>query len=116
MIEIIIRSFLASLLPVPVYLDRNGNTAETFVVIDHTGGSEKNHVRTAIVAIQSYGASLYDAATLAETVHACMTDSLPALASIGAVKVNSGPYNYSPGDVPKEYRYQAVYEITYYGG
>lgn len=88
-----------------------GGGTPPFVVIQKTGGGEENHIRKATVAIQSYGASLYAAATLNEAVIAAMGGIL-AEPEIGACELNSD-YNYT--DTSKKiYRYQAVFELVHY--
>ncbi len=88
-----------------------GGGTPPFVLIERTGGGEENRLRTATVAIQSYGASLYDAAALNERVKAAM-DGLAELPEIAACELNSD-YNFTD-PAKKQYRYQAVYSLVYY--
>lgn len=88
-----------------------GGGTPPFVVIERTGGGEENHIRKAMVAIQSYGASMYAAAQLNEQVLVAM-DGLPALASVASCRLNSD-YNFTD-TTKKIYRYQAVFDIVYY--
>lgn len=81
-------------------------------IIQRTGGGTiEGHVGTAMVAIQSYGATLYEAAALNETLKAAMA-GMPALDDIASVRLNSD-YNYTD-TTKREYRYQAVYDIIHY--
>lgn len=80
------------------------------VVIEKTGSGVKNRLKDATLAIQSYGTSLYGAASLNEEVKTIMEEAL-SLDGIGRVKLNSD-YNYSDTD-KKRYRYQAVFDIVY---
>lgn len=116
MIEQILYDYLGTQLsPVPVYTERQASSPKKFVLIDHTGGGKENHLRRATVALQTYGASLLEAATLAETVVGLMTsdDGILSVPAVASVSLAGGPYNYSRSDT-KEYRYQAVFSITYY--
>lgn len=81
------------------------------VVVERTGGGNPNHIRTAMVAIQSYGQSKYQAALLHERVLEAMPGMI-AQDNISAVTLNS-EYDY-PDLTTKENRYQAVYNIVYY--
>ena len=88
-----------------------GGGTPPFVIIQRTGGGEENKIRRATVALQSYGASMYEAASLNERVVALM-DGLAALPEIGACRLNSD-YNYTD-TAKKQYRYQAVFDVVYY--
>ena len=88
-----------------------GGVAPPLVLIERTGGGEENHIRRATVALQSYGASLYLAASLNEQVKATMED-FAALPEIARCELNND-CNFT--DTTKRlYRYQAVYDIMYY--
>ena len=80
------------------------------VVIEKTGSGITNKLLSATLTIQSYGTSLYNAASLNEEVKTIMEDAL-SLDGIGRVKLNSD-YNYTDTS-KKRYRYQAVYDIIY---
>jgi len=97
---------LAAVMEVP-----EGGLTPPCCVIERTGGGIENQIRRATVAIQSYGASLYDAAALNEQVIAAM-ERLPELPQIGACDLNSD-YNYTD-TTKREYRYQAVFDVVYY--
>lgn len=81
-----------------------------FVVCEKTGDGQVNLVRTATFAVQSYGPSLLDAASLSETVYQIM-DGFVAESNVFRCKRISD-YNFTDTDT-KEYRYQSVYEIVY---
>lgn len=117
MIENIIRDFLESKLSVPVLMETPKRPDAKYVVIERTGGAQENHIPSAIITIQSYGESLYDAAALNEEVKSWMLDGmigLVTLGSIASVDLNSD-YNFTD-TTTKHYRYQAVYDITHYEG
>ena len=86
---------------------------KTFILVDHTGGSRRDKIRHATIAIQTYAPSAQEAAELAERVLVAM-DSLPGRDTITAADLNAGPYSF-PITATKQPRYQAVYEITYRG-
>ena len=111
MIEAIIRDYLLSVLSVPVYIDVPVNPPAKRVVIERTGGGKENQVRNAMVAVQSYGATKAEAAHLHEDV----LSKLPGIATgdvVSACDVNA-EYDYTD-TTTKQYRYQAVFDITYY--
>ena len=115
MIETIVRDFLESKLSVPVLMEVPKNTTSQFVIIEKTGGAQKNFISSAIITIQSYGASKLEAAELNEEVKGWMLDGMDGIISVddvASVNLNSD-YDFTDTST-KRYRYQAVYEITHY--
>ena len=111
MIEKIIRDYLLANLSVPVYVDVPAEPPEKYVVIERTGGGETEHIRSAMVAVQSYGASRYDAASLHESI-LVLLKNLKELDNISASDLNA-EYDYTD-TTTNRYRYQAVFDIIYY--
>lgn len=111
MIETIIRNYLKTELDVPVYIDVPASPPASYVSIERTGGREIEHIRTALIAIQSYGGSRLQAATLHESILALMK-SIITLDAISACDLNA-EYDYTDRQTDR-YRYQAVFDITYY--
>lgn len=82
-----------------------------YVLIDQTASSRRNHIVTTTIAIQSYGETLYEAYTLNESVKTAMDDFLD---TEGITRVSlETDYNYTD-TTTKQYRWQAVYQITHY--
>lgn len=96
---------------VPVYAEIPETNSGKFVVIEKTGATFENKIDSATIVIQSYADSLLDAAELNEEVKAAVFD-LISHDDIANVTLNSD-YNYTD-TATKRYRYQAVFEITYY--
>lgn len=94
---------------VPVYMEVPKTPPAVYVVIDKTGSAEADRLRTATIAIQSIGSSLYDAACLSELVISSMKQA--AIENVFGIKLDSD-YNFTDTET-KEYRYQAVFDITY---
>ena len=99
-----------------VFAERPETIPPSYIVLEKTGTSTTNMITTSTVAIQSccdsmQGKSFLDAAELNEEVKAAM-EGLITLDDIVMVNLNSD-YNYTDSST-KEYRYQAVYEITHY--
>lgn len=111
MIEEVILNHLSSALDVPVYMEMPEDCGGSFVVIEKTGSSSVNRITSATFAIQSYGATLYEAATLNESVKTAM-DAMIERNDISRVGLNSD-YNYTDTAM-KQYRYQAVFVVVYY--
>lgn len=82
-----------------------------YVLIDKTGSSRNNHIITSTFAIQSYGETLYDAMLLNEKVTQAM-DGFIELNQITRVELETD-YNFTNTET-KQYRWQAVYQITHY--
>ena len=110
MIEITILNYLRQLLNVPVYMEEPKKPPESYVLIEKTAGSKKNHILSATLAIQSYAGTLYGAAKLNEEVKAAMEQSI-AISNVSKAALNSD-YNFTDTST-KRYRYQAVYNMTY---
>lgn len=110
MIEKIILDFLNENLEVPVLMEKPKNQLDEYVLIEKTGSSESDFIKSATVAIQSYSTTLYKAAVLNEEVKGAMYN-LVSLASISKAKLNTD-YNFTD-TTTKRYRYQAIYDITY---
>ena len=111
MIEKIIRDYLLTVLDVPVYVDVPADPPETYVIIQRTGGSETEHIRSAVVAIQSYGPRKTAAAELHEQVLELLPDIADGV-KVSACDVNA-EYDFTD-TTTKRYRYQAVFDIIYY--
>ena len=72
MIEKTILDYLGSKLAESVYMEVPEDPPQSFAVIEKTGSGEENGIFTATLAVQSHAETLYDAATLNETVKAAM--------------------------------------------
>lgn len=119
MIETIIRDYLEGALSgVPVFLEMpmvpDEELPTEFVLVERIAGSKTNQIDFASFAFKSYSTQrLYNAALLDESVRRAMEQAV-TLDSIASVRLAS---NYNFTDVAtKRYRYQAVYDIYYYGG
>lgn len=111
MIELIVRKYLISKLEIPVVFEHQKNLPEQFILIQKTGSSRENFLNSSTIAIQSYGASLFDAAKLNEKIKNLMYD-LIEVPEVARVKLNSD-YNFTDTET-KRYRYQAIFDINYY--
>lgn len=111
MIEKIILDYLTGAGVNAVMEIPEGGVVMPYVVIEKTGGGDENHINSATVAIQSYGASLYQAALLNDQIVALMED-IVLLPEVSACELNSD-YNFTD-TTKKEYRYQAVYDLVYF--
>lgn len=111
MIEKTIRDYLAAISNIPVYTELPADYTRPCIVIEKTGGSIENYIKSATVAIQVYGNSLYEAVSYNETLIEDMLKII-TLNDIASCRLNS-TYNYTD-TTTKEYRYQSVFNITYY--
>ena len=102
--------YLGSNLDVPVVMEAPDQTTG-YVLIDQTGSSRTNLIISTTFAIQSYGASLYDAMVLNDEVKDAMV-GFAELDEITRVELETD-YNYT-NTATKQYRWQAVYLITHY--
>lgn len=95
---------------VSAYMEEPKSPSAKYVLMEKTGSSESDHVKTATFALQSYGSSMEEAVDLNEEVKDVMENFWES-ADIYACKLNSD-YNFTDTQT-KRYRYQAVYNITY---
>lgn len=112
MIEKVVLDYLNdNLTGVKAYMERPKNEPKKYVLIQKTGSGLSDHISNSTFALQSYANSLFDAASLNESVKEAMLE-IDALDAIANVRLNSD-YNYT--DATKEkYRYQAVFDIKHY--
>lgn len=110
MIETIILNYLKLKMNVEVQMEDEKKHRE-YILIEKTGGGEENHIKKAMIVIQSFADSLYRAAEMNEEVKKAMKE-IVELEDISKCDLNTD-YNYT--DVArKKYRYQAVFDITHY--
>lgn len=111
MIETIVLDYLSNALSVPVDMEIPAEMPESFCYVEKTGSTCENRICTAMIAVQSYAKTLYEAACLNEQVKAAM-EEMAELAEICHVSLNS---DYKFTDTQrKRHRYQAVFNITHY--
>ncbi len=110
MIEMIVLEYLESVLEVPVYPEKPEKEPKAYVLIEKTGSSTEDFIKTATIALQSYAGTLFLAAELNEKVKAAM-DNIIILDSVSKSKLNTD-YNFTD-TTKKKYRYQAVYDLVY---
>lgn len=111
MIELVIIDYLESALNVPVSMEEPNKTGP-HIVIERIGSSERNMINKPSFAIQSYGETLYEAATLNERLKEAMKKIMFSKTEITKCTCETD-YNFTDTST-KKYRYQAIFEITHY--
>jgi len=110
MIETIICNYLSGVLDCPVKATKNDRPPGRSVFVERTGGNGR-FIKHTTVAIQSYGTSMYEAAQLNDEV----IEKLYGMVTLNEITKVSLNQNYNFTDLEtKEYRYQAVFDITHY--
>lgn len=113
MIETVILDYLnSSDLGATVYMEVPKEPPTAFFILQKTGSTLENHIYRSTFAVQSYAASLYEAAEANENVKDLMLYGLIDEAEIVSVRLNSD-YDFSDTQT-KRYRYQAVFDIVHY--
>lgn len=102
--------YLGEALSVGVYME-SPEELTNYVLLDQTGSSRNDHIITTTIAVQSYAPSLYEAMVLNESIKAAM-EGFAQLANVTRVELDTD-YNFT-NTVTKQYRWQAVYNITHY--
>lgn len=92
------------------YGDTPRSGAFQYYLVQKTGSTNRNHLHTAQITIQSYGSSKSVAKTMNETLISAMA-GIVELENISACRLNSD-YDYTD-TAKRRYRYQAVFDITY---
>ena len=111
MIETIVLTALSNQLQVPVYMEVPEDKPASYVVLEKTGSERENRIDRATISAESIAGSLYEAASLNETVKGVM-DQLPQLTEEIFSAALVSDYNFTDTDT-KERRYLAAYNITY---
>lgn len=111
MIEKVILDYLSTTLNLPCSMEVPQNPPKEFIVIEKTSSGRSNYIESSTLAIQSYGESLYDAASISESVKEAMYNSI-TLDEIVSCRLNS-EYNFTDTRM-KQYRYQAVFDLVHY--
>lgn len=111
MIELTILQYLKTQLTEPVYMETPATVPARYVLMEKTGSTKTKRSHSSTFAFQSYAESLYQVVVLNELVKSAV-ENLVNLDEIGSVKLNSD-YNYTD-TTTKQYRYQAVFDITHY--
>ncbi len=110
MIEATMRDFLEENLNVPTYLEHEKSMPSEYIMIEKTGGSSNNFIFSSTLAIQSISTTMAKASKLNEKIKALLLLNVPK--SVSSCKLNSD-YNFTDTET-KKYRYQAVYDVTYF--
>ena len=98
---------------VSAYAEVTKNVPTKYIIVEQTGETVTDYIWHATVAIKSYSSvSLFDASLLNEDVLQLMLDEFVKDDDVAKVELNSS-YNFTD-TTTKTYRYQAVFDITYY--
>ena len=114
MIEVILKNFIDNNFDYPAYMEIPNGAPDIFFIIEKVGGSREDHIDSATVAVQTYAPSMYQAAKISNDMIDDILNHLTDCPEVTSVTLNSS-YNY-PNTSTKRYRYQALFEIYYYGG
>lgn len=111
-IEQDVLDFIGTMLTEPVYMERPVDPVAEYVLVEKTGSGKANQIMTATFAMQSISkTSLLKACELNEKVKV----AAEALVELGRVSRSAVVTDYNYTDTSrKEYRYQAVVQITHY--
>ena len=112
-IELIVLNYLADAQQdVPVYAEEPELPGERYIIVEKVGSNQTDRLDSALIAIQSYAPSMTETIELNRSVKLLMQRSPEVLQEITRCKC-TGDYNH-PDLSTNRYRYQAVFDITYY--
>lgn len=112
MIELDIMAYLAERCGVSAYLEEPADPPSRYILVERTGHSGDEKLASAMLIVQSYAPSLLKAAELSALARKAMYHAAEELSQITRCKC-TGDYNFTDTQTHR-YRYQAVYDITYY--
>lgn len=110
MIEKIVMDYLDDVMDDPAYMQEQDDEDRYYVVLK-VGSGNVNRIDSAMIEVQSYAPSRYQAAQMNYAMIEAM-DNIVTLDAIGSCKKNSD-YDYTD-TTKKGYRYQALFEIVHY--
>ena len=111
MIEITVMEFLSNSLGVPVHMEYPEKPTDRFLVLRRTDNKPENHIYTATFVAESYAETMLEAAKL----NGLAINALDRLTELDGVTASRHVTDYEFKDTKnKRYRYQAVYNLTYY--
>ena len=113
MIEVTLLNYLKSkITDIPIYMEIPKTMPERFYLIEKTSSSRSEYLYSSTFAVQSYGPSMYIAASMSEDIRDIILDEfINDEDSVSKVSLNS-EYNYTD-TAEKKYRYQAVFDIIH---
>lgn len=111
MIEKKIREYLKTILDIPVYLEEPETIPDEYIIVEKVGSGLRNHIKSAMIAVQSYSTSLSKTIDLNEMAKTAMLEAITE-PYITKVSLNSD-YNFTDTET-KRYRYQAMFDVTFY--
>lgn len=111
MIEKIVLDHLSATLTVPVKGETQKPDKGAYCVVEKTGSGELDMLYDSLVAVKSYGATLYEAAGLNEQVKAAMKTLIEHDEVTDCVLNTDFP---DEDPATGRYRYQAVFNINHY--
>lgn len=112
MIEKKVVDCLKSRLTVPVGAQTPEGPPESYVVVERTGGGEKDGLRAAVLAIRCTASTLWSAIVLCNAsveVLKAMPEDVP---NVFSARLESGPYNQTDTRT-KSFRYTAIFRVYY---
>lgn len=113
MIELDVMDYLAETTGYPAFLEEpeKAHRPDSYFLVEKLGSDERDHITSAQIAVQSYAPSLVEAMSLNHAAKAAMSGFIE-LDKVSRCRC-VGDYNFTDTQT-KRYRYQAVFDITYY--
>lgn len=113
MIELDVMNYLAERTGVRTFAEEpnKAHRPDSYFIIEKVGSAERDHITSATIAVQSYAPSLVEAMSLNHAAKAAL-EVFAELDKVSRCRC-LGDYNYTDTQT-KRYRYQAVFDITYY--
>lgn len=111
MIETTVRDYLEQTLSIPVFMEFPEDPPDRFVVLKKGDTTRENLLETVTLIPESYETSMLETAKLNQLVKKAMDD----LTDLDEISASDLAADYPAFDEKnKRYRYQAVYNVTYY--
>lgn len=112
MIEVTIKNAIETYTGISAYMEIPQEHPDTFAIIERVGGSQDEHISSAMISVQIYAPTMGYAAQSCDVITQALLYEGINDPVISAISLNA-KYNATDTDT-KKYRYQAIFDIAYY--
>lgn len=108
-----LKDYLQTVLDVPVLFERppDAERGQKMVILQRTGESIRDRVTTYTIAAQSYASTMLEASELNDTLELAILDFGEDEETDATTRLETS-YNFTDA-TQKQYRFQAVFQITF---
>ena len=112
MIEKTVVDYLKTRLTVPVGAQTPQGPPASYVVVERTGGGEKDGLQAAVLALRCTGSTLWSSIVLCNAAAEVLKELSDHVPNVFSARLENGPYNQTDTRT-KSYRYTAIFRVYY---